>query len=466
MSDVTPAGSASGAGPRSAGSLSSGSAPVPDAGAVHRRTRTVLVIGQVMAGLGMGSTLSAGALLATQVAGTEAWSGAATTGSTIGSALAAIPLAALASRLGRAPSLAAGAFTAALGGVLGIVAASISFFPLLLLAFVMIGVGTAVNLQARFAATDLAEPRTRGRDLSIVVWATTVGAVVGPNLIAPGDRLGLAIGLPELAGPFLLTIAAQAVAGVVYLVGLRPDPLALAIRLARERPVAVTPSSRRDNLFAGRAGVAVLGLSHATMASVMAMTPVHLTHHGAGLEIVGLTISLHVAGMYGLAPVFGMMSDRLGRLPTIALGQVMLVSALLFTAIGSENEGAVVAGLILLGLGWSASTIAASALVAESTSADRRTRIQGRSDLVMSSSGALGGGLAGPVLALLGYAGLSFVALGLVAVAAGLVLAAALRGAGVSVGGTSRGDASPGDPSPDGGSRDDASRDDAPSSGS
>lgn len=398
----------------------------PDPTAAHRRTRSVLVAGQVLAGLGMGSTLSAGALLATEVAGTEAWSGAATTGSTVGSALAAIPLAALASRLGRAPALASGAAAAALGGVLGILAAVLVALPLLIVAFVLIGVGTAVNLQARFAATDLAEPRTRGRDLSLVVWATTAGAVVGPNLIAPGDDLGLSLGLPELAGPFLLTIAAQGTAAVVYLVGLRPDPLKLAVELARSRPPA-TAVARRDDRFAARSGIAILGLSHATMASVMAMTPVHLTHHGASLEIVGLTISLHVGGMYALSPVFGLLADRFGRLPVIALGQLMLISALVLTAVGSESSAAVVAGLILLGLGWSASTIAASALVSESTPAERRTRLQGRADLVMSASGALGGGLAGPVLALLGYAGLSFTALVLVAVAVALLTAAALR---------------------------------------
>jgi MFS family permease len=394
---------------------------------VQRRTRAVLIAGQVLAGLGMGSTLSAGALLATIVSGSEAFSGAATTGSTIGSALAAVPLAALAQRLGRSTALAAGAFTAALGAVVGILAAIVVAFPLLVVAFAMIGVGTAVNLQARFAATDLADPRTRGRDLSIVVWATTIGAVVGPNLIGPGDRLGVAIGLPELAGPFLLTIAAQGLAGVVYLVGLRPDPLRLAAELARSAPPASAPP-RVDDRATVRIGIAILGLSHATMASVMAMTPVHLTHQGATLEIVGLTISLHVAGMFALSPVWGVLADRVGPPRTIALGQAMLVAALLCTSIGADSEGAVVAGLILLGLGWSASTVAGSALIASATGSERRTRTQGRADLVMSASGGLGGLLAGVVLALLGYAGLSFVALGLVAVAAALLVARALRG--------------------------------------
>ncbi|TPW77138.1 MFS transporter [Schumannella soli] len=413
-----------------------------DALAVHRRTRRVLVAGQVLAGLGMGSTLSAGALLATLVSGSEAWSGSATTGSTVGSAVAAIPLAALAQRAGRAPALATGALTAALGGVLGILAAVWMLFPLLLVAFVCIGVGTAVNLQSRFAATDLSEPSTRGRDLSIVVWATTVGAVIGPNLISSGNRLGLAIGLPELAGPFLLTIAAQATAAIVYAVGLRPDPLRLARDIASgeardaARPAAGatasagaagTASAPRprprdvDDPRTARIGIAIIGLSHATMASVMAMTPVHLTHSGATLEVVGLTISLHVAGMYALSPLWGVLADRLGRPVVIGFGQGMLLLALVLAALGSESEGFVVAALILLGLGWSASTVAGSAMIVAATSAERRTRTQGRADLVMSSSGAVGGALAGPVLALLGYPGLALAAVLLVAVASGLL---------------------------------------------
>lgn len=400
-----------------------------DPARVHRRTRGVLVAGQVLAGLGMGSTLSAGALLATSVSGDEAFSGAATTGSTIGAALAAVPLATLAMRNGRAPALATGAVLAAFGATLGILAAVFVIFPVLVLAFALVGVGTAVNLQSRFAATDLSPPATRGRDLSLVVWATTIGAVVGPNLIGPGDRLGIAIGLPELAGPFLLTIAAQLTAAVVYLVGLRPDPLRLAQALERRVAAGAATGPALDDRTTVRIGMGILGLSHATMASVMAMTPVHLTHHGATLEIVGLTISLHVAGMYALSPLWGVLADRLGRLATIGIGQVLLLAALLCTSFGADEELVVVVGLILLGLGWSASTVAASALVSGASAPALRTRTQGRADLVMSSSGALGGGLAGLVLALIGYPGLSMVAIALVAVASALLVTRAVRGA-------------------------------------
>ena len=388
-----------------------------DLESLQRRVRRILILGQVMAGLGMGATLSMGAILASRLSGSEAWSGMAATMSTLGAALAAVPLARLAGRSGRRISLFTGALLASSGAVITIVSTMVEFFPLLLVGLALIGVGTAVNLQSRFAATDLANDRTRSRDLSLVVWATTVGAVSGPNLITPGEAVGSFLSLPELAGPFVFTLAAQTLAAVVYFVGLRPDPLLLARELARNPNSAGAKSlgPSVDNVVVARTAIISIALSHATMVAVMAMTPVHLVNHGASLAIVGFTISLHIAGMYALAPVFGILSDRIGRIPTILVGQVILLASLMFTGFGSENETAVVIGLILLGLGWSAATVAGSTLLSESTIIEKRAARQGISDLVMSGSGAVGGALAGVVLAFLGYSGLSFVALALVA---------------------------------------------------
>jgi MFS family permease len=386
---------------------------------VQRRVRTVLMLGQVMAGLGMGATLSIGAILAGQLAGSDAFSGMAATAATLGAALAAVPLARLAGRFGRRVSLTTGASLASLGALITIASTFWANFAVLLVGLALIGVGTAVNLQSRFAATDIAARETRGRDLSLVVWATTVGAVSGPNMITPGESVGALLGLPALAGPFVFTFLAQFSAAIVYAVGLRPDPLVMARELADQDAAQGQSSASFDvphNRVMIRTAIISVALSHATMVAVMAMTPVHLVHHGASLAIVGFTISLHIAGMYALAPVFGIVADRLGRVKTIVVGQIILIASLLTTGFGSENEAAVVVGLVLLGLGWSAATVAGSTLLTESTSVAKRASVQGVSDLLMSGSGATGGALAGVVLAYLGYNGLSFVALGLVAV--------------------------------------------------
>jgi MFS family permease len=303
---------------------------------------------------------------------------------------------------------------------LTLLAVGITAFPLLLIGFAMLGVGAAVGLQARFAATDIASPQRRGRDLSLVVWSTTVGAVVGPNLFGPGVPIAEWLSLPDKTGSFVIAVAAQLLAVAVYVWGLRPDPLVVA----RSRPHEPTPElvagavrGRGALVFA----IGTLALSHATMVSVMAMTPVQLVHHGASLTIVGFTISLHVAGMFGASPLFGWASDRIGRIPLILIGQVLFLSSLGMTAFGKDSTTAITVGLVLLGLGWSASTVAASALVADLATGATRLRVQGRSDLTMNIAGAAGAAVAGPVLALIGYAGLSFGAMSL----AGLVIVGA-----------------------------------------
>jgi MFS family permease len=463
--------------------------PLTDEAIARIQSRTVwtLVAGQVLGGLGIGATVSFGALLAAHVSGNEALSGAAATLTTLGAAAVSIPLARLAQTHGRCIALTSGILVSAAGAGVVILAAALVLFPLLLLGFALLGVGAAVNLQSRFAATDLAAPSTRGRQLSLVVWSTTIGAVVGPNLSGPGEAIGHALGMPHLTGSFTFAIAAQLLAAVVYLVALRPDPYLLSQSRALEvlarsatatgnlgqangavgdtatgnsgkadgavgdtatgnsgqvdvegvapadsaeairgTAEAAATSTKRLTIFA----IGAIAVAHAVMVGVMAMTPLHLNHHGASDGEVGFTISLHIAGMFALSPVFGWLSDRAGKLPTILLGQALLAAGLVTVAIGQESAVAVTAGLTLIGLGWSATTVSGSALVASLAVDATRTRLQGRTDLVMNIAGALGGASAGPVLAVIGYAGLALASgvIVLAAVVATVVTLATPRG--------------------------------------
>ena len=390
------------------GATNSGSLTPAAVAGVQRRTVWVLSLGQILGGLAFGATVSLGAVLAAEISGDEAFSGLAAAAVTLGTAAVAVPLARLASRRGRRPSLATGMAVALVGVVLVVVAAAAESFPLLLVAFALVGAGQAANLQTRFAAADLATDATRGRDLSIVVWATTVGAVLGPNLTGPGEALGRAVGMPPLTGPYLITVAAQLLAIAVYLVALRPDPLLLAYRVvAAGREAARDAIARPDQPRVARYAIFAIAAAHGVMVSVMAMTPVHLLHHGASLSIIGLTISLHIAGMYALSPVFGILAVRWGRIPTIMVGQALLAASLVTASFGQESTVSVTVALVLLGLGWSATTVAGSALLTEASSEVLRTRRQGLSDLIMSLVGAAGAILAGLVLSLIGYGGLA-----------------------------------------------------------
>ena len=296
---------------------------------LRRRTLTLLIVGQVLGGLGLGASLSVGALAASDLAG-EAWSGIAATVNTLGAALFALPLARLADRRGRRVSLSSAALIAAGGSAVCVLGLSVASVVLLFLGLGLVGAATAGALQSRFAATDLASAGTRGRDLSLVVWSTTIGAVTGPNLAEPGSALGAAFGLPPLSGVFLFPLVAQLIAAAAYLVGMRPDPLLTSRRLlaitTRGPSGRAAPPPPTESMTLVRVAIATLALSHATMVALMSMTPVHLVHGGATLSVVGFTISLHIAGMFALSPVFGVLADRFGRVPDDPAGSGDAVS--------------------------------------------------------------------------------------------------------------------------------------------
>ncbi|MEU1897909.1 MFS transporter [Nocardiopsis dassonvillei] len=390
----------------------------PERARLQRRTVLVLMLAQVVGGVGMGAMIAVGALIALELTGSDTWSGMATTMITLGAAVFALPLASLAARRGRRPGLALGWMLGALGGTVVIAATVLEAFALFLAGMVLVGAGTATNLQARHAAADLASERSRGRDLSIVVWATTVGSVAGPNLTGPGARVADLFGLPALLGPVLFTTTGFVLGGLLILALLRPDPLRAA---TADRPSGgAAPSGARLSVagalrvVAASPGalLAVVGIvaSHTVMVAVMTMTPVHMSHHGAALTVIGLTISLHIAGMYALSPVVGWLTDRFGRVPVLLAGQGILVAAAVVAGTAGHDEVRVTVGLVLLGLGWSFGLVSGTALLAESLAADVRPRVQGVSDLVMNLGGAAAGALSGVVLAQAGFGGLNLFA--------------------------------------------------------
>ncbi|MGX5654344.1 MFS transporter [Geodermatophilus nigrescens] len=405
----------------------------PDVARIQRRTVGVLSGAVALAGLGVTVGITIGGLLAREVAGSDAAAGLGQTAGVLGAAVLAVPLARLSDRAGRRAGLAAGYAVAVAGALVTVLAAALSSLPLLLAGLFAFGASTACGLQARYAAADLATPERRGRDLSLVVWATTVGSVLGPNLAAPGAALGRAVGLPELGGGFVVSAVGFAVVAAVLLALLRPDPLLLSRRLAGgdgARPAGSRGRTRAAlrEVWAsadGRLGVVAVVVAHSVMVGVMVMTPVHMGHAGGHddattLRLVGVVISVHVAGMYLFSPLVGWLADRAGRRATVAAGGILLLAAAAIAGTAPpEAAGRLGVGLLLLGLGWSCGLIAGSTLVTESVPAATRPAAQGGTDLLMGLGAAVAGAAGGPLLALGGF--------GLVAgVSAALVLPLAL----------------------------------------
>jgi len=407
-------------------------APVGPIAGVQRRTIRVLAAGQGLGGIAVAGSLPAGSLLAASLSGSEAAAGLAQTAGVLGAALLALPLARLALVRGRRPSLSTGYGIGAVGAVVVIASALLANLALLLVGCLLVGVASAASYQARYAATDLAEPEHRGRALAWVVWAATIGAVLGPNLLGVSGEVGTALGLPRLAGPYVLCGVALAAATVVLFLLLRPDPYLLALRARAQTtgPQAATTlrAGIRHLLGHPRAalGIAIIAIGHVVMVMVMVMTPVHMAHVDVSLTFIGLVISVHVAGMYALSPVVGWSVDRLGRIQTTVLGMVILAAACVIAGLAPADSVPVLGlGLFLLGLGWSCTLIAGSTMLTDDTPEAERPAVQGLADLVMNGVGALGGAIAGVIVLVASYGVLCAAALLPIL---GLAVAVTLRG--------------------------------------
>ncbi|NUT31887.1 MAG: MFS transporter [Hamadaea sp.] len=428
--------------------------PVIDVVRVQRRTVRVLVANEIVSGLGVAIGISVGALLTKEMVGT-ALSGAAQSVAVVGGAVAAVPASRIMNRYGRRPGLALSYLAGAIGALAVVAAATWDDILLLLVGMFLFGAGNTGKYQSRYAAADLAQPHERGRQLSWVVWASTIGAVAGPNLAAPVGSLVEGTAIPMLAAPFLASSVTFLLCAVWLMTALRPDPLKLAKRLVAEpvpTPVAAgvgasagavvataeapatppAPVRMREAATAvwqvaeARLGLAAMALGHVVMVGVMSMTPIHIgeTHHGPGsLTIVGFVIGLHIAGMYALSPVVGWLTDRVGRRRVILIGVGLLLAACAVAGTAGDDVVRLTVGLILLGQGWSCTMVAGSTIFAESVPLRVKASAQGLSDFATGVAGAGAGLLSGVIVEFGSYGVLTLLA----ALAVVPLLALALR---------------------------------------
>ena len=387
----------------------------------------------VLGGVGVASGIAVGALLVQQVAGT-AWSGFGQALSVLGAAIAAVPLAQLAARRGRRSALATGYRIAALGAAAVILGAVLQSAVVLFVALLLFGAAQATNLQTRYAGAEYAAGPRKATLMSLVFWATTIGSVLGPNLATVGDGLGRSLGLPGLSGSYLFGIVAFLLASLVAM--LLPRGEAKRATSGRPPSSVSAPAALRWAMAHPTARFAVLltAVAHGVMVGVMSMTPVELRGHGHGLQVVGLVISLHILGMYALSPVFGLLSDRIGATRVAGIGLAVLLVATITGLAANGNLTVLIMALVLLGLGWSASIISASALLAGVDSGDVRVPLQGASDALMNYVGAGAAILGGPVIAFIGYGGLNIGAALLLAPAVFAGVAAVRSRAGATAG--------------------------------
>ncbi|WP_433948254.1 MFS transporter [Bacillus tropicus] len=380
---------------------------------LYKRTLLIVSISQMFGGAGLAAGITVGALLAQQMLGTDAYAGLPAAMFTMGSAVAAFFVGKLSQKYGRRVGLAAGFIVGGLGAIGVVLAALINSIILLLVSLLIYGAGTATNLQARYAGTDLADKKQRATAISITMVMTTFGAVAGPNLVGVMGRFAHSIGIPELAGPFILSAAAFILAGFVLFVMLRPDPLLVANMIEtykQEHTYKGQPITEEaiENKRGITVGAIVMILTQIVMVAIMTMTPVHMGHHGHGLSAVGLVIGFHVGAMYLPSLVTGMLIDKIGRTTMSIAGGVILLAAGVIAAIApSDSLILLIVALSLLGLGWNLGLISGTAQIVDATIPSTRAKTQGKIDVFIALAGASGGAMSGMVVANSSYAALS-----------------------------------------------------------
>ena len=377
---------------------------------IQKRTIKVLAATQILSGVGVAGTVAAGSLLVSSISNSETLAGLSQTTSVLGAAAMAIPLAKLTQRGGRRLGLSVGYTVGLIGSGFAIFGGSQRILIAMLFGTFLVGAASASGYQARFAATDLADDANRSRQLSYVVWGSTIGAVTGPNLMGPSGAFAEALGLPKLVGPYILALIALGLGTLVIRLFLKPDPYLTAANLRPDSEEHHELLSARKTLKLIRKNptalfaIAAIAIGHVAMVSVMVMTPVHMAHVDVTLTVIGLVISIHIVGMYAFSPIVGILSDRMGRRWVIQVGVLILLASCLVSGLADAHNSIQLGfGLFLLGLGWSCTLIAGSALLSESVETELQPSSQGASDLLMNLMGAGGGAMAGIVIGTLGY---------------------------------------------------------------
>ncbi|SFM28534.1 Predicted arabinose efflux permease, MFS family [Paenibacillus sp. 1_12] len=386
---------------------------------LYKRSLLIVVISQIFGGAGLAAGVTVGALLAQDMLGTESFAGVPAALFTLGSAMAALLVGSLSQRSGRRLGLASGFLAGGIGAI-GVVLAAVSHSIVLLFVSLFIyGAGTATNLQARYAGTDLAKPTQRATAVSIAMVSTTFGAVAVPNLVDVMGRFAMSLGVPALAGPFILSAVAFILAGLVFLIFLRPDPLVVSkaitqVQLRQSTLKDMPTNLQKINNRGLIVGTTIMILTQIVMIAIMTMTPIHMMHHGYSLGDVGLVIGIHVGSMYFPSLITGVLIDKIGRTAmSIASGGVLLTAAIVAALAPSDSMLVLIIALALLGLGWNFGLISGTALIVDATEPATRAKTQGKIDVLIALAGASGGALSGMVVAHSSYTTLSFAGGGL-----------------------------------------------------
>jgi MFS family permease len=382
-----------------------------------RKITWVLFANQSLASAGFIAATTLNAIIGAELGGSDSFAGVPSAVYLVGSAFAASAWGYIMDRIGRRNAIVSGLVIGALGNALVLFAIGNSSFPLFLTGMVLMGITNAAVMLGRFAAAEVNPPEKRGAAISNVVLGGTFGAIVGPLLVGPMGEFVGRLGMDELTGAYLASLALFLISAVVVLVGLRPDPRDLGKQVAAQYP----DPARAD--FTGEArpifailrqpaalmAVSAMVLGQVVMVAIMVITSLHMDNHQHNLRDISAVIASHTFGMFAFSVVSGRLADKWGRGPVILIGASTLLLACI-TAPLSPDVFPLAVALFLLGLGWNFCFVGGSTLLADQLSPLERSRTQGVNDLLVSLASAISSLGSGIVFAASNYTVIAIVA--------------------------------------------------------
>ncbi|MEZ4638847.1 MAG: MFS transporter [Caldilineaceae bacterium] len=368
--------------------------------AVQRRITATLFTAQSLFSAATIAAFTMTPIVAAAITGSEALAGVPSTVLMLGRAAASYPLGWLMDKTGRRFGLSVGFFVGVLGLLASTIAVQYSSFLILCVGSVLIGMGRAASEQTRYAAADAYEPSARARAIGTVVFAGTIGAIGGPLLVGPASAIMGGAGYNPDAGPYAMSTLILLLALGLIMILLRPDPKDIAAQIDAEdarvnkKPVTddgergwrvLWPIIRRDMVMLS---LVAMVIGQLVMSLLMVITPLHMRHNQHTNDAIAWVIAAHNLGMYGLSGLTGWLIDRVGRIPMIFWGGVVLIIASLMTPT-SPTFVVLATALFLLGLGWNFAFIAASSLLSDALEPHERGRIQGLSETMIALAAGL-----------------------------------------------------------------------------
>ncbi|THA30382.1 MFS transporter [Streptomyces sp. A1277] len=375
-----------------------------------------------VAGIGLAAGGTAGALLATELAGTASVAGLPVALHLGGSAVGALLVSHQAGRGHRGRGLALGLILGALGALAVVLAARQGSLAWMLAGSALLGTANSSIFLLRYTAAQAVPEGSRGRALGAVFLATAVGAVISPLLLGPSGLAARAAGLPTLCGLYLVAIVAFGCSALMLAAGCSPRTPLLG-RAAGVLASGTRPTRGTVRLGAAlREPAAVVALSalagaNFIMVGIMTITPVHLSRHGAGTGVVGSFVALHVVGMFAPAPLVGRLADRYGPVPVVLVGAVISLAACALGGFSTGPTTMTTAHLVLAGLGWNFGVVGASTLLTQAVPGQLRPYVEGIGEATMGAAAMVVAPLVATFPGAWGYQLLALLALALTALA-------------------------------------------------